>query len=108
MAARKKNWIDEKTRDKIKTTQIINRLQKFALGEMEPNGSKPIEMNANQVRAAVALVNKKLPDLTSADISMTQDIPESQQEIFDNLVDKVGIDIARQLAPGFEGNKVEH
>lgn len=106
MAARKKTWVDEKTRDKIRTTKLLQRLQHFALGEDEPGiKGKKIEMNANQVRAAVSLINKKLPDLTSADISMTQDMPETKQEVYDKLVEFLGEDMAKRIAPEF--NKEE-
>lgn len=48
---------DERTRAKIKTSQIINRLEKLVNGE--------IEMNAQQVTAAGILLKKTLPDLSA-------------------------------------------
>lgn len=46
---------DERTRAKIQTSQIINRLEKLVNGE--------IEMSSQQVRAAEILLRKTLPDL---------------------------------------------
>lgn len=51
----------EKTREKIKTTQIINRLNKQALGELDN------EMTATQLKAAEILLNKTLPNLKQVD-----------------------------------------
>ncbi len=46
---------DERTRAKIQTSQIINRLNKLVNGE--------VEMTSQQVRAAEILLRKTLPDL---------------------------------------------
>ena len=46
---------DERTRAKIQTSQIINRLEKLVKGE--------IKMTSQQVRAAEILLRKSLPDL---------------------------------------------
>jgi hypothetical protein len=50
---------DARTRLKIKTSQLINRLQSFALGD------EKIMMSSDQVRAALGLLKKTLPDLQS-------------------------------------------
>ncbi len=51
---------DERTRAKIQTSQIINRLEKLVKGE--------IEMSAQQIRAAEILLRKSLPDLQSLSV----------------------------------------
>lgn len=51
----------DKTRQKIQVTQIVHRLNKCALGD--------IEMKANELRAAEILLKKSLPDLQSVSIS---------------------------------------
>jgi len=101
---RKRNWHPEKTRQKIQLTQLINRLQDFVLGKVEPpcrngferlweknlplmpdslDGVKDlaeqyydegadlprVEMSPAQVTAAGRLVNKCMPDLSSAEIT---------------------------------------
>ncbi len=65
---------DERTRAKIQTSQIINRLEKHVKGE--------VKMTATQVRAADILLRKTLPDL------------QSVQYEFSNLPDKLGKSVA--------------
>jgi hypothetical protein len=51
---------DEETRAKIQASQLINRLQKYALdgGDLDPN----------RIRAIEILLKKTLPDLSSVSI----------------------------------------
>ena len=70
-ATAKPNKIQQdRTRAAIQTTQLVKRLQCFALGENEitPNSdgeTKPIELDANRLRAIEILLRKSLPDLQS-------------------------------------------
>jgi hypothetical protein len=57
MAARLNPQHDEATRQKIKTSQLVNRLQDFILGEAK--------MEKSQVTAALGLLKKTLPDLSA-------------------------------------------
>lgn len=64
----------DRTREAIKTTQLVKRLQGFALGENEVKapkgeGPKPIEIDANRLRAIEILLRKSLPDLQSVEMS---------------------------------------
>lgn len=64
----------EQTRAAIKTTQLINRLQGFALGETETKGAggaepKPIEIDAGRLKAIEILLRKSLPDLSAVQLS---------------------------------------
>lgn len=52
---------DERTRAKIQTSQIINRLESFVEGK--------VELSAAQVTAALGLLRKTLPDLQATEIS---------------------------------------
>ena len=52
---------DERTRAKIQTSQIINRL------ESHVNGT--VELTASQVSAALGLLKKTLPDLQATELS---------------------------------------
>ena len=61
MAARLDPKHDERTRSKIQTTQLVNRLISHAIGE--------VEMSATQVRAAEILLKKTLPDLQSTNVT---------------------------------------
>jgi hypothetical protein len=49
---------DQQTREKIQTSQLVNRLNKFALDEDEST-----KMTSDQVRAALGLLKKTIPDL---------------------------------------------
>lgn len=51
---------DERTRAKIQTSQIINRLFSFVNGK--------VDMSPAQVTAALGLLKKTLPDLSSIDL----------------------------------------
>lgn len=55
MAARKQLWHPDEVRKKIQTSQLINRLTEHALS------AEPI-MDASQVQAARALIDKVLPN----------------------------------------------
>lgn len=61
MAARKNTTHAQKTREKIQTSQLVNRLIQHALNE---DGDI---MTNSQVNAACKLINKTLPDLKSID-----------------------------------------
>lgn len=54
---------DQRTRAKIQTSQIINRLTSFVNGE--------VEMTAPQVTAALGLLKKTMPDLSQSAVTHT-------------------------------------
>jgi hypothetical protein len=74
MAARLNPKQDDRTRSAIRTTQLVKRLQSFALSETDDAHQK-VEMTADQVRAALGLLKKTLPDLTSTTLSGDADNP---------------------------------
>lgn len=62
MAATKRNaMLIEEARGKIKTTQLINRLQNHTDGK--------VEMSPTQVQAARILLGKSLPDLQAISLA---------------------------------------
>lgn len=62
MAARTRRiFCDDNTRLKIQTTQIIKRLTDHILGN--------VELNPSQVTAALGLLKKTIPDLSSIELS---------------------------------------
>lgn len=62
MAARtRKLELDQKWREKIRTSMLINRLTSHVVGR--------IEMSPTQVRAAEVLLKKNLPDLSATELS---------------------------------------
>lgn len=58
---------DERTRAKIQTSQIINRLQSHVDGD--------VELTNSQVRAAEVLLSKTLPSLSNVEIAGDPDAP---------------------------------
>jgi len=66
MATTKRNsMLIEEAREKIKTTQLINRLQDHALGA--------VEMSSTQVRAVEVLLKKRVPDLSAVTLQGDDD-----------------------------------
>ena len=64
MAKRKTLFHTESVREKIRASQLINRLQKFAFGE--------IDLTMTQVRAIEILLRKSIPDLAAVEIKSEQ------------------------------------
>lgn len=63
MAARLNPKQDARSRDAIKTTQLVKRLQCFALSETDDAGNV-VELDSNRIRAIEILLKKTLPDQT--------------------------------------------
>lgn len=62
MAARtNKKEHDDKTKRLIRASQLLNRLNSFAIGE--------IEMSQAQVNAARVVIGKEIPDLKAIELS---------------------------------------
>lgn len=74
MAARLNPRQDQRTRDAIKTTQLVKRLQHFALGTNDEN-DKAVDLDPNKIRAIEVLLRKTLPDLSSVTIAGDEDNP---------------------------------
>jgi hypothetical protein len=69
MAARINLRQQEQTRSAIQTTQLVKRLQDFALGETG------VEIDPNRLKAIEVLLRKSLPDLSSITLSGDEDNP---------------------------------
>lgn len=67
MAARHDTEPKEKTKKLIQASQLLNRLNSFANGE--------IEMTQAQVNAAKIVIGKTIPDLKAIEISGNEDKP---------------------------------
>jgi hypothetical protein len=67
MAARLDPRHDARTRAKIQTSQLINRLKDHVFGK--------VELSPTQVRAAEVLLRKSLPDLQNVTLSGDADNP---------------------------------
>ena len=69
MAARKQLFHPDDVKQKIQTSQLINRLQNHALCSADdPEAAKKL-MNGDQVRAALALIDKVVPSLKAVEHS---------------------------------------
>ena len=69
MAARINLRQQEQTRAAIQTTQLVKRLQDFALGE------DGVEIDPNRLKAIEVLLRKALPDLSSVTLAGDDDNP---------------------------------
>lgn len=81
MAARKQLSHDAKTREKIRTSQLINRLEKFIFNE------DGVDLSKAQVSAALGLIKKTLPDLSQVDGSMAHSGEVVAKVVFKGLND---------------------
>lgn len=95
MAARKGTLTkhqQEQVRSAIRSTQLVKRLQAFALGEKTEQGHK-VDLGANEIRAIETLLRKTVPDLSSVTITDTEGndaVPRLQVEIVAPAEDAAG------------------
>lgn len=68
MAARLNPQQDERSRSAIKTTQLVKRLNCFALDEPDDAGNK-VELDTPRLKAIEILLRKTLPDLSNVNLS---------------------------------------
>ena len=81
MATRLNPRHDAATRDKIKTSQLINRLNAFALSEIDPVSNEPVVMTSAQVKAAETLLDRVLPKLQSIEGSMDLTLTKHEEAL---------------------------
>lgn len=67
MAARLRAKHQDEIREKIRTSQLINRLENHVFGE--------VELSSSQVRGIEILLNKTLPNLQSTELKGNEDNP---------------------------------
>ena len=65
----------ERTRAAIKTSQLVNRLQGFALHEKDPKTGELMEIDSARLKAIEILLRKSLPDLANVTIGGDPDAP---------------------------------
>jgi hypothetical protein len=71
MAARLNKKHQDDVRLKIQTSQLVNRLQGFALGSPDPKTGNPMEIDPTRLRAIEILLRKSLPDLSNVNVELT-------------------------------------
>lgn len=79
MAARLNRKHQESVREKIRASQIVNRLENHVFGE--------VDLSATQVSAALGLLKKCVPDLTAAQLSGPEGGPVEIRSIERVIVD---------------------
>jgi len=75
----------ERTRAAIQTTQLVKRLQCFALGVPDEAGNV-VELDSNRLKSIEVLLRKSLPDLSAVQLSGDSDHP-IVTEIVQRIVD---------------------
>ena len=60
---------EERVRAAIRSTCLVKRLQLFALSEPDPQSGKVVQMSQAQVHAAMGLLRKTTPDLSSVEMA---------------------------------------
>lgn len=86
MAARLNRRHQDMVREKIRASQIINRLENHALGECD--------MTPTQVKAAEVLLRKTLPDLSAIDANVSGEFVTRQMT--DDELDRAIADAIQQ------------
>lgn len=81
MAARTNLRQQEQTRAAIQTTQLVKRLQDYALGTGD------IDIEAGRLKAIEILLRKSLPDLSSVSLTGDPDHPVAYEKIERVVVD---------------------
>ena len=80
----------ERVRAGIQTTQLVNRLQCYALGLPEPNakdGAPPAEIDAARLKAIEILLKKTLPDLKSIEHSGDVGVTVVRKTVYESKPD---------------------
>lgn len=109
MAARKRNWQTNKTREKIrdsiKTRQIVERFENHVLKSEDDKDY--VKLTATQIKAGEALLNRTMPVLSSAEITEhTEELtPESA---YSALVKLLGEDKAKEIAGHLVPRESDH
>ena len=62
--------LNEKHRESIRISQLLNRLHAYALSEDDPRSGKPVEMKPAQVKAIEVLLDRVLPKMQSIEGGM--------------------------------------
>lgn len=85
MAARKRLTHTQKTRDKIQTSMILQRLEKFIQSDPTDEDCK-VKMSPAQVTAALGLMKKTLPDLSNVELTGEDGGPVQVEKIKRSIV----------------------
>jgi hypothetical protein len=67
----------EQSRAAIKTSQLVNRLQNYALAQKDDENA--VEIDTGRLKAIEILLRKSLPDLASLTVAGDEDSPLKHQ-----------------------------
>lgn len=76
----------DRTRAAIKTTQLVKRIQHFALGTKDEQGYEVV-LDQPRLKAIEILLKKSLPDLSSVQLQGDVNNPITYTEIIQRVVD---------------------
>ena len=82
MAARLNNRHQDMVREKIRASQLVNRLENHVFGE--------VDLNSSQVTAALGLLKKCVPDLKSSDDTLTVEGEIGVRQVVKEYADSKG------------------
>ena len=88
---------------KIKTSQLVNRLQDFVLDGVDPKTGNPIEIDAGRMKAIEILLRKSLPDLSAVTLSGAGEKGEHLIGLADEAFARIASRLA-SVAPGTTGS----
>jgi len=86
--ARHRKYQTESTREKIRTTQLMNRLQQFIFQEKDSFGVIP-DLSAAQIKGIQILLDKSLPSLSSVDQTVEQVETRSEEDMMTELKEMI-------------------
>ena len=89
---------DERCRSAIRTTELVQRLNGFALEEIDRRSGQPIQMSDTQVRAALGLLRKTMADLAVT----THQGPDGGPVMIITGVDRDYVEPDTNTKPGFQ------
>jgi hypothetical protein len=78
VAARIRKTHQDEIRSKIQVSQLLNRVHKYALGELSDE-----EVSSNRLNAIKLLLSKALPDLSSVEITGDAENPVAVKHLYE-------------------------
>ena len=88
MVARNRKYQTDKTKEKIRTTQLVNRLQQFVFGENDHLGKVP-DLSQGQIKAIQILLDKSLPSMSSVDQTVEQVETRTEDQMMEELKEMI-------------------
>ena len=81
MSSVNKKSARERAIDRIKTTLLIKRLQKFVLAEPGDDNYEKVQLSQPQVNSIRILLGKKLPDMKAIEQTIRDERVKTREEI---------------------------